>query len=312
MTKKAGDFILPATLPPKFRPQEYIASPELKKAVQSALTLGLPFLVTGDPGVGKTQLAYYVGNELRVPVYRFNARSSTCYQDLFYSFDHIGHFRAAQLRAEGETIEPTSFVTFNALGKAILRSWGRDGEGRPRELSLWNSECGTEPVRSLVLIDEIDKAPRDFPNDLLAAFEDAPSFEMTELPHRVKLEANPACSPIIFLTSNAESLLPSPFLRRCAYFHIPLPEKEELKAMVSTRLERLDRLDKALDFFIGLRERGLVRIPSTGEFMVWLHEVDSPDWSWAVERLSASLGLLVKAKEDMPPSLEWVREFVDS
>ena len=198
--------------------------------------MGKPLLVTGNPGTGKSQLAERIAWELNLgPVLRFEAQSLSEANDLFYRFDLVGYlsavesFKAAQ--HSGQSPTPDLFLKLGPLGEAIVRSDPRthsqifDAVFSPGE----NSASAT-PRPSVVLIDEIDKASRDFPNDLLNGIERR-EFAIREL--RIEsVSANPDYPPIVIISSNSERDLPAPFLRRCTFFHIADPMKEMLEAIL--------------------------------------------------------------------------------
>ncbi|MCB9236287.1 MAG: MoxR family ATPase, partial [Bacteroidia bacterium] len=154
-------------------PGKYVAEPGLRDAVNVALNLGMPLLLTGDPGTGKTQLAYSLGYELAKAgvfpqIFKFNTKTTSVARDLFYRYDSLGHFRDVQLsRMEGAgpgdpagKSSAADYISFEALGLAILLSL----PAKEADPYLPDSCKGQGPVRSIVLIDEIDKAPRDLPN----------------------------------------------------------------------------------------------------------------------------------------------------
>ena len=199
-------------------PQLYIPSAGLVDAVNVALTLGQPLLLTGDPGTGKTELAWHIayqfqlGGELdeatKEMVYKplvFTAQTTSIANDLFYKYDAVGHFQYNQNNKIPLPIEEieSNYIHYNALGEAIRRQ-----------------------ERRVVLIDEIDKAPRDLPNDILFAIEKL-SFKVPELKNK-EYKTHKALRPIILLTSNSEKNLPDAFLRRVVYYHIPPPTQAEL------------------------------------------------------------------------------------
>lgn len=265
------------------RPQGYVASKDLIAAVNVAVTLGRPLLVTGEPGTGKSDLAKSVAYDLGLeePL-EFTVKSDTESRELFYSFDAVGRFHAPeavsrQAPAEGDPLPATAFLTYNALGEAILRS-------NPPAVVRRYRRKGAEvagPVRSVVLIDEVDKAPRDVPNDILSEI-DKLEFEVPELsleagrPFRIK--ADKAYRPIVIITSNVEKSLPDAFLRRCVYFHVKFPEPAELRKIVGNRLGELYRgndgfVDAVLSLFHYFRDEalGLSKRPATAELLDWLY-----------------------------------------
>lgn len=269
-------------------PATYIASKGLSDAVNVALALGQPLLLTGEPGTGKTQLAHSIAHEFDVgSPFIFQTKSSSVAKDLFYRYDSIGHFHAAQFNKEKE-LKAEDFVHFEALGKAIIRS------------------NDSKVKRSVVLIDEIDKAPRDFPNDILNELEGL-TFRVNET--GIVYECNPVHKPVVILTSNSEKNLPDAFLRRCVFYHIPFPERDELIRIVRHKVQLSESfhahtLSKAIDHFEALRRHQLKKKPATAELLSWVKILDQlgvvfseevPD----KEKLSISYSVLAKNREDL-------------
>lgn len=194
------------------------------------------------------------------------------------------------------------YLTYNALGEAIIRTNPPETVKKylPADFSY------TEPRRSVVLIDEIDKAPRDFPNDILNEIENL-YFRIPELGN-VKIKATENRSPILVLTSNSEKSLPEAFLRRCIYYNIPFPDETRLTSIIEARLGTFvnsDFLNQALNVFLRLRgDRGLRKKPSTAELLNWLMvlrdmypNVDNPIAAHPDSMLD-TLSSLVKMAED--------------
>jgi MoxR-like ATPase len=301
----------------QIRPEAYLPDNGLVDAVNVALLLGQPLLLTGEPGTGKTQLAYSLAYQLGLdqPL-KFETKSTSTARDLFYFYDALSHFRAIQTQPAGTTIDPLKYFTFKALGKAILLTQATDQI--QAFLPLSDTTC-TEPRRSVVLIDEIDKAPRDFPNDILNEVENL-YFRIPELGN-AEIKTDPQLSPILVLTSNSEKHLPDAFLRRCIYYHISFPDRDRLVKIVETRLgENLKQgspfLNDALDIFAQLRQASLRKKPATAELLNWLQvlrerfkDEENPLASQPVDRVKETLSSLVKTQEDQERAGQVVEEW---
>jgi MoxR-like ATPase len=223
---------------------------DLVDAVNAALAVGAPLLLTGEPGTGKTQVAFYLAwyFDLEDHLFPLHVRSTTTAEDLLYRFDAVAYLHAAQDPARrGQSVVKSDFVEPGPLWRAY--------------------EAGGPAV---VLLDEIDKAPRDFPNDLLNVL-DQHTFHVAEAGRTVSRAGPP---PIVVITSNSERRLPEPFLRRCIFHHIAFTE-ELLRRAVEARLGDFPNLsaevrEAALHRFLELRGRDLRKKPATAELLVWL------------------------------------------
>ncbi|MGY2932039.1 MoxR-like ATPase [Bradyrhizobium sp. GM6.1] len=237
--------------------KNYQATGPLLAAVNVALSLGRPLLLTGEPGSGKTLAAWWIADRLQLTdhFHEFNVKSDSRARDVCYEFDAVSWYRKSQLAKDhdGEEVPKDEFLQPGPLGKAF--GW----RGAPPKLP------------SVVLIDEIDKAPRDFPNDLLLEL-DQMRFTIQEIDKAVICPAD--VRPIIVITSNAERRLPDPFLRRCVIHRIEL-DLSVSKRILTARLKEFDvpntaLIEAAAAFWVDLGPKPLARKPTIDEFWRWL------------------------------------------
>jgi len=261
-------------------PGKYQLSDELKNAVNVALTLGQPLLLTGEPGTGKTQLAHKIAYDLSKEyeefykeLFVFNTKTTSMASDLFYVYDAISHFRDANIKKteNRDPIDVSNYIKLQALGKAIALSNITDVDKRYVEKLSDSETQDFTPKSSVVLIDEIDKAPRDFPNDLLDEIENL-HFRIKEDNYYTIKKGNDR-KIIVVITSNSEKNLPDAFLRRCVFYNITFPGKEELQKIVQSHLgnETKYTSDALIDFFMKeFRDKLTRKKPATVELIAWL------------------------------------------
>ena len=224
--------------------QDYVATPDLMLAVNAAIRLQRPLLIKGEPGTGKTMLAEEVAAALGLPLLQWHIKSTTKAQQGLYEYDAVSRLRDSQLGAD----------RVKDIGNYIVKG------------VLWQAFEAEQPT--VVLIDEVDKADIEFPNDLLREL-DRMEFHVYETRQTIQARHR----PIVFITSNNEKELPDAFLRRCFFHYIRFPDRDTMQRIVDVHFPGLkkDLLTQALEVFFGLRDiPGLKKKPSTSELIDWL------------------------------------------
>jgi MoxR-like ATPase len=222
----------------------YIATQDLKVAVNAAVTLRRPLLVKGEPGTGKTVLAHEIAAALGAPLIEWHVKSTTRAQQGLYEYDAVSRLRDSQL-GDPRVSDIANYI---------------------RRGKLW--EAFTSPTLPVLLIDEIDKADIEFPNDLLQEL-DRMSFDVYETGETVKA----AERPVVVITSNNEKELPDAFLRRCFFHYIRFPDRETMQAIIDVHFPGIQKIlvSRAMDIFYEVRDvPGLKKKPSTSELLDWL------------------------------------------
>jgi MoxR-like ATPase len=223
---------------------DYIAAPDLMQTVNVAVQLSRPLLIKGEPGTGKTMLAQSIAKGLDMPLLVWNVKSTTKAQDGLYVYDTVQRLYDGQF-GDRDVSDIAQYIKLGKLGESF-----------------------TNEERVVLLIDEIDKADLEFPNDLLWEL-DQMEFHIPETHENVKARQR----PIVLITSNAEKELPDAFLRRCVFHYIEFPDEEMMERIVHVHVPDLDKrlLDLAIQAFYWLREvPGLQKKPSTSELIDWV------------------------------------------
>ncbi|HEX8584335.1 MAG TPA: MoxR family ATPase [Allosphingosinicella sp.] len=258
----------------------YVATDDLKVAVNAAVTLRRPLLVKGEPGTGKTVLAHEIAAAVGAPLIEWHVKSTTKAHQGLYEYDAVARLRDGQL-GDARVHDIANYI---------------------RRGKLW--EAFTAPQLPVLLIDEIDKADIEFPNDLLQEL-DRMEFHVYETGETVKAVER----PIVIITSNNEKELPDAFLRRCFFHYIKFPDRPTMQAIIDVHFPGIQKMlvGKALDMFYQVREvPGLKKKPSTSELLDWLklllHEdmplevLQSKDPTKAIPPLH---GALLKNEQDI-------------
>jgi MoxR-like ATPase len=256
----------------------YVLSPQLATTVNVALALDQPLLVTGEPGCGKTALAWAVAAQLGCRVLEFHTKSTSTARDLLYQVDSLRRFHDAST-GDVSAKDAGKYLAYRALGEAIR-----------------------SPTTTVVLIDEIDKAPRDFPNDLLNEL-DQMEFEVPDVEPPLRFRAK--AKHFVLITSNSERRLPMPFLRRCVYAHVEFPDPETLARIVDLHCGAPAKSFAALAVrrFLELRAIDrLVKTPATGELIAWVR---------VLQRMGIDETLLAAAPTGELPALETLIKMLD-
>ncbi len=273
--------------------EKYLCDPALAQAFHMARVLGMPLLIEGEPGTGKTDLPIHYANDRRLDLEVYPVGSKSNIEQFVARFDHVKYLRDSQieiLNAQREEKGLGSKLTTGNRNPEILGDYVIKG---PAAIAY------SKP-HSVLLIDEIDKAPREFPNDLLYALSHR-KFVMPESGEIIEISEEDM--PAIVITSNREQELPTAFKGRCIYHYIDFPDKDVMEKIIEKHHPGLDEkvVKVALDVFYHLRRLGLERAPTTREILNWLKYMSMIAPAEAMKKIKGldGIGALIKTQTDM-------------
>ena len=259
--------------------KDYVASNELMHAVNVSIALKKPLLIKGEPGTGKTMLAQAIADSLEMKLIIWNIKSTTKAQDGLYLYDTVQRLYDSQF-GEGDVADIKKYIRLGKLGEAF-----------------------TSDEQVVLLIDEIDKADLEFPNDLLWEL-DKMEFYINETKETVKTKQR----PIVIITSNAEKELPDAFLRRCIFHYIDFPEADRMKAIIDVHFDDVENklLTQVMETFYWLRGlKDIQKRPSTSELLDWIQALMlsgiPPE---KIKEEIPFVGVLLKKNQDIDTMLE--------
>ncbi|MEM1328625.1 MAG: MoxR family ATPase [Bacteroidota bacterium] len=273
--------------------ENYLCDAELAQAFHMARVLGMPLLIEGEPGTGKTELPIQFAKDLNLELFVYPVGSRSTVDQFVAKFDHVKYLRDSQVEVLNAQREEKGL-------KQSLNTGGRHTENLDDYVLLGPAAKAYSTLNSVLLIDEIDKAPREFPNDLLYAL----SHRRFVLPESGRvIEVSEADMPAIVITSNREQELPTAFKGRCMYHYINFPDSKTMRDIINKHFSAQDEelVEKAVDLFYQFRNMGLERAPSTRELLNWLKYLHTVKKHDAIEQLMSmdGIGVLLKTKEDI-------------
>lgn len=273
--------------------EKYLCDKELAQAFHMARTLGMPLLIEGEPGTGKTELPINYANDKGLDLHVYPVGSKSNVEQFVARFDHVKYLRDSQIEILNAQREEKG-----------LESRLSTGNRNPEELGDYvvkgPAAAAYSQPNSVLLIDEIDKAPREFPNDLLYALSHR-KFIMPESGEVIEVSEEEM--PAIVITSNREQELPTAFKGRCIYHYIHFPDQEVMREIVKKHHPGIEErvVKAALDIFYHLRRLGLERSPTTREILNWLKYIKDLAPDEAISKIAGmeGIGVLIKTQADM-------------
>ena len=273
--------------------EKYICQKDLAQAFHMARTLGMPLLIEGEPGTGKTELPIHYAQDRNLELFVYPVGSKSTVDQFVARFDHVKYLRDSQIEILNAQREEKGLASRLSTG-------GRNPESLRDYVIKGPAAKAYGSPNSVLLIDEIDKAPREFPNDLLYALSHR-KFIMPESGEVV--EVSEENMPTIVITSNREQELPTAFKGRCIYHYIHFPDKEMMEQIIEKHHPKIDAevVDVALNIFFHLRKIGLERAPTTREILNWLKYIKTMAPQEAIEKLQKleGIGALIKTQTDL-------------
>ncbi len=272
---------------------KYLCDRELAQAFHMSRVLGMPLLIEGEPGTGKTELPLQYSKDLNLDLHVYPVGSKSTVDQFVAKFDHVKYLRDSQIEVLNAQREEKGLETKLSTG-------GRSTEILDDYVMLGPASKAYSSKNSVLLIDEIDKAPREFPNDLLYAL----SHRKFVMPESGKvIEVSEEDMPAIVITSNREQELPTAFKGRCIYHYITFPSSDVMRQIVDKHYPNTDDevVQRSIDIFYQLRQLGLERAPSTRELLNWLKYLKTFSKKETIKKIEEldGLGALVKTQDDV-------------
>lgn len=273
--------------------EKYLCDPALAQSFHMARVLGMPLLIEGEPGTGKTDLPIHYANDRGLDLHVYPVGSKSNVEQFVARFDHVKYLRDSQIEILNAQREEQGL-------KSKLTTGNRNPESLKDYVVKGPAALAYSHPNSVLLIDEIDKAPREFPNDLLYALSHR-KFIMPESGEVIEISEKDM--PAIIITSNREQELPTAFKGRCVYHYIDFPDQDTMAKIIDKHHPGMDEkvVRAALDVFYNLRRLGLERAPTTREILNWLKYMNEVAPKEAVKKIEGleGIGVLIKTQADL-------------